>query len=40
LTAEGIVNQNLTRMALLGGSAIACFLAIWWIISRLTELAG
>jgi hypothetical protein len=40
LPTEGVARERLTSLALLGSTFLVCFLFIWWMISRFTDLAG
>jgi hypothetical protein len=40
MPTEGVTGGRLRSMALLWSTFVVCFLFIWWIISRFTELAG
>jgi hypothetical protein len=40
LPTKGVAGGRLGSLALLGSASIVCFLFIWWMISRFTELAG
>ncbi len=40
LPGEGAAGDRLTTVAVLGSTFLMCFLFIWWMISRFTELAG
>jgi len=40
LPAEGVTRGRFWSLTLQASTFVACFLFIWWIISRFTELAG
>lgn len=40
LAKEDLAGERLTSLALLTSTFLVCFLFIWWVISRFTELAG
>jgi hypothetical protein len=40
LPTKGVTRGRLTSAALLGSTFLVCFVFIWWMISRFTELAG
>jgi len=40
LPTTGVTGARLTALILLGSTSIMCFLFIWWMIARFTELAG
>jgi hypothetical protein len=40
LLPAAVTGGRLTSIALLGSTFLMCFLLIWWMISRFTELAG
>jgi hypothetical protein len=40
LLTEGAACERITTVTLLGSGFVVCFLFIWWMISRFTELAG
>jgi hypothetical protein len=40
LPTEDLLGERLMSVALLGSTFFVCFLFIWWMIARLTDLAG
>lgn len=40
LPTEGVAEGRLRSLTVLWSTFVLCFLFIWWIISRFTELAG
>jgi hypothetical protein len=40
LKTEGVTGGRLRSIAMLGSTFVLCFLFIWWMITRFTELAG
>jgi hypothetical protein len=40
LPGDDAAAERLTSVAVGGSAFVVCFLVIWWMISRFTELAG